>query len=176
MAVLGINDFKSKLIGGGARNNLFEVTCNFPAYAGGDSELASFLIKATQLPASTVTPITIPFRGRHLNIAGDRSFDPWGITIINDADMSIRNAFERWVGNINNNVDNTGLVDPATYMVDMAVSQLDKAGEVTKQYVIRGAWPSAVSAIDLSYDSENAIEEFTVELQMMYWESPESAV
>lgn len=176
MATLGINDFKSKLVGGGARNNLFQVTCNFPAYAGGNSELASFLIKATQLPASTISPIVVPFRGRHLNIAGDRSFDPWGITIINDANMSLRNSFERWVGNINNNQFNTGLVNPASYMVDMSVTQLDKSGGATKTYIIRSCWPSSISAIDLSYDSENAIEEFSVQLEMLYWESPESAV
>jgi len=176
MATLGINDFKSKLVGGGARNNLFQVTCNFPAFAGGNSELASFLIKAAQLPSSIISPIVVPFRGRHLTIAGDRSFDPWNITIINDSNMSIRNAFERWVGNINNNAYNTGLVTPASYMVDMSVSQLDKTGRTTKTYIIRSAWPSVVSAIDLSYDTENAIEEFTVQLEMLYWESPESAV
>ena len=81
MAILGINDFKSKMIGGGARSNLFKVTCNFPAYAGGNSELAAFMIKAAQLPSSIIAPITVPFRGRQLQLAGDRTFEPWTIMV-----------------------------------------------------------------------------------------------
>ena len=174
MAILGINDFKSKLIGGGARNNLFKVTCNFPAYARGNVELASFMIKTAQLPSSIITPITIPFRGRQLQIAGDRQFEAWGISVINDTSMDIRNSFERWMSGINANAVNTGRSNPADYTVDMAVEQLNKAGEVTKRYDLRGVFPTAVSAIDLSFDSENTVEEFSVELQMLYWESKQS--
>lgn len=174
MAILGINDFKSKLIGGGARNNLFKVTCNFPAYARGNVELASFMIKTAQLPSSIITPITIPFRGRQLQIAGDRQFEAWGISVINDTGMDIRNSFERWMSGINANAVNTGRSNPADYTVDMAVEQLNKAGEVTKRYDLRGVFPTAVSAIDLSFDSENTVEEFSVELQMLYWESEQS--
>jgi hypothetical protein len=174
MAILGINDFKSKLIGGGARNNLFKVTCNFPAYARGNVELASFMIKTAQLPSSIITPITIPFRGRQLQIAGDRQFEAWGISVINDTSMDIRNSFERWMSGINANAVNTGRSNPADYTVDMAVEQLNKAGEVTKRYDLRGVFPTAVSAIDLSFDSENTVEEFSVELQMLYWESEQS--
>lgn len=174
MAILGINDFKSKLVGGGARNNLFKVTCNFPAYARGNVELASFMIKSAQLPSSIITPITIPFRGRQMQIAGDRQFEAWGISVINDTGMEIRNSFERWMGGINGNAINTGLSNPADYTVDMAVEQLNKAGDVTKRYDLRGVFPTAVSAIDLSFDSENTVEEFSVELQMLYWESDQS--
>lgn len=174
MAILGINDFKSKLVGGGARNNLFKVTCNFPAYARGNVELASFMIKSAQLPSSIITPITIPFRGRQLQIAGDRQFEAWGISVINDTGMEIRNSFERWMSGINANAINTGRSNPADYTVDMAVEQLNKAGDVTKRYDLRGVFPSAVSAIDLSFDSENTVEEFSVELQMLYWESEQS--
>jgi hypothetical protein len=171
MAILGINDFKSKLIGGGARNNLFKVTCNFPAYAQGNTELAAFMIKAAQLPSSIISPIVIPFRGRQLNIAGDRTFEPWGITIINDTGMEIRNSFERWMNGINAHTANTGLSNPTSYMADMIVEQLDKGGNSTKRYDIRGCFPTAVSAIDVSSDAENTIEEFSVELQVTYWES-----
>lgn len=174
MAILGINDFKSKLVGGGARNNLFKVTCNFPAYARGNVELASFMIKSAQLPSSIITPITIPFRGRQLQIAGDRQFEAWGISVINDTGMEIRNSFERWMSGINANAINTGRSNPADYTVDMAVEQLNKAGDVTKRYDLRGVFPSAISAIDLSFDSENTVEEFSVELQMLYWESEQS--
>jgi len=176
MAILGINDFKSKLVGGGARNNLFKVTCNFPAYAAGNVELSAFMIKAAQLPSSIINPITIPFRGRQMQIAGDRVFEAWGITVINDTNMEIRNAFERWMSGINGNELNTGRSNPADYTVDMAVEQLNKSGEVTKRYDLRGVFPTSVSAIDLSYDSENTIEEFGVELQMLYWESAQSKV
>ena len=171
MAILGINDFKSKLIGGGARSNLFKVTCNFPAYAGGNSELAAFMIKAAQLPSSIIAPITVPFRGRQLQLAGDRTFEPWTITVINDTTMDIRNAFERWMNGINGHTTNTGLANPVDYTADMIVEQLNKAGEVTKKYDIRGTFPTNISAIDVSNDSENTIEEFTVELQVLYWES-----
>ena len=171
MAILGVDDFKSKLVGGGARANLFKVTCGFPGYAGGDVELASFLIKGAQLPASIIAPITIPFRGRQLQIAGDRTFEPWSITVINDVNMEIRNAFERWMNGINQHNANTGIANPTDYSADMTVEQLDKEGNVTKRYVFRGTWPTNVSAIDVNYDSENTIEEFTVELQVQYWES-----
>jgi hypothetical protein len=171
MANLGINDFKAKLVGGGARNNLFKVTANFPAYAAGNVELASFLIKAAQLPSSLIAPITIPFRGRQLQIAGDRTFEAWGVTVINDTDFQLRNAFERWMNGINAHAANTGETNPAQYMADLAVEQLDRQGQVLKRYDFRGCWPSAVSAIDVSYDSENTIEEFGVEFQVTYWES-----
>lgn len=171
MAILGVDDFKSKLIGGGARSNLFKATINFPGYAQGDVELTSFMVKAAQLPASIVAPITIPFRGRQLQIAGDRTFEPWNITIINDVNMEVRNAFERWMNGINQHATNTGLTNPTDYQADMIIEQLDKDGNATKRYDIRGCFPTNVSAIDVSYDSENTIEEFTVELQVQYWES-----
>ena len=171
MAILGVDDFKSKLIGGGARPNLFKATVNYPAYAAGDSELSSFLCKAAQLPASIIAQLDVPFRGRQLKIAGDRTFENWTITIINDSNMEVRNAFERWMNGINANEANSGLLNPNDYMADMAVEQIDRAGNVTKKYEIRGAYPVNVSGIDLSYDTNDAIEEFTVELAFQYWES-----
>lgn len=171
MAILGVDDFKSKLVGGGARANLFKATINFPAYAGGDVELTSFMCKTAALPASNLTPIVLPFRGRQLKIAGDRTFEPWTVTIINDANSSIRNAFERWMNGINQHSANTGLVNPTDYQADLIVEQLDKGGEVTKRYDFRGAFPVNVSEIAVSYDAENAIEEFTVTLEYQYWES-----
>jgi hypothetical protein len=171
MANLGINDFKSKLVGGGARNNLFKVTANFPGYAAGNVELASFMIKAAQLPSSIIAPITVPFRGRQLQIAGDRVFEAWGVTVINDTNFTLRNAFERWMNGINAHATNTGLTRPSSYMADLAVEQLNKDGQVLKKYDFRGCWVSNVSAIDLSYDAENTIEEFGVEFQITYWES-----
>ena len=171
MAILGVDDFKSKLTGGGARPNLFKATINFPAYAGGDTEFTSFMVKGAGLPASVVSSIDVPFRGRQLKIAGDRTFEPWTITVINDAEMRVRNSFETWMNGINEHVNNTGLSNPVDYQADMIVEQLDKDGNVTKTYTLRGAFPINVSQIDLSYDQSDAIEEFTVEINYQYWES-----
>ena len=171
MAILGVDDFKAKLTGGGARPNLFKATINFPAYAGGDSEFTSFMVKGAGLPSSTIANIDVPFRGRQLKIAGDRTFEPWTITIINDSEMKVRNAFETWMNGINEHVNNTGLQNPTDYQADMIVEQLGKDGAVTKEYKIRGAFPTNVSQIELSYDTNDQIEEFTVEINYQYWES-----
>ena len=171
MANLGVDDFKSKLIGGGARTNLFQVTPNFPGFAGGDVELTSFMCKAASLPASTITNIEVPFRGRKLNIAGDRIFEPWTITIINDGAMSIRSAFERWMDGINSHTENTGLANPNDYMADLYIEQLAKDGDTIKRYDIRGAYPSELAAIEMSYENENMIGEFTVIMNYQYWTS-----
>jgi hypothetical protein len=171
MAILGVDDFKSKLVGGGARANMFKATVNFPGYAGGDVELTSFMIKAAQLPASIVAPITVPFRGRQLQIAGDRTFEPWTVTIINDTGFEVRDAMERWMNGINQHNANTGLTNPTDYQADLTVEQLDKAGDVVKTYTFRGCFPTNISTVELSYDSENQIEEFTAEFQVQYWES-----
>ena len=172
MAILGVDDFKSKLTGGGARANLFKATVNFPSYvATSDVELTSFLCKGVQIPSSVIAPITIPFRGRQLQMAGDRTFEPLTLTVINDASFVVRNAFESWANGINNFAENTGLSDMNDYICDVVVEQLNKAGETTKKYDFRGCWPSNISTIDLNYDTENTIEEFTVELQVQYWES-----
>ena len=171
MAILGVDDFKAKLRGGGARPNLFKATINFPAYAGGDVETSSFLCEAAQLPGSTISPIIVPFRGRQLKMAGDRTFDAWSPTIINDTDFVIRNSMERWMNGMNAHSANTGLTNVVDYEADLLVEQLDKDGSTIKTYNFRGCFPTAVSPIDLSYASESEIERFTVEFQVQYWES-----
>ena len=171
MAILGVDDFKSKLRGGGARPNLFKATINFPAYAGGDVELTSFLCEAAQLPGSTLGTIIVPFRGRQLKMAGDRTFDVWSPTIINDTDFNVRNAMERWMNGMNAHNENTGLNNPVQYEADLLVEQIDKDGSTLKTYNFRGCFPTNVGAIDLNYDTTGAIEEFPVEFQIQYWES-----
>jgi len=171
MAILGVDDFKSKLVGGGARSNMFKVTCNFPGYAQGDVELSSFMIKGAQFPSSVVAPVPVLFRGRQLQLAGDRTFEPVSLTVINDVGFEVRNAFERWMNGINEHNNNSGLSNPTDYQADMIIEQLNKAGEVTKTYDLRGVFPTNLSTIELSYDNENQIEEFTVEMQVQYWES-----
>ena len=171
MAILGVDDFKSKLKGGGARPNLFNCKLNFPAYALGDAELTSFMCKAAALPSSSVGLITVPFRGRQLKIAGDRVFETWTVTVINDTDFSVRDAMERWMNGINSHNANTGFNDPAEYQTDLSVEQLDKDGIVLKTYNFRSCFPTNIAAIELSYETVDAVEEFTVEFQVQYWES-----
>ena len=195
-----ISQFKSTLSGGGARANLFEVDISFPggpndaigAFFDGELQRKfQFLCKAAQLPASNVSPIEIPFRGRTLKVAGDRTVDPWTITIINDENFAIRTAFEKWMNAINKMSDASGLTTPASYMGNATVRQLGRgvstidrgtpfssnengAGGATNAIALRtytfvDIFPTNVSAIDVSYDSSDTIEEFTVELQVQYW-------
>jgi hypothetical protein len=171
MAILGVDDFKSKLKGGGARPNLFNCKLNFPAFALGDAELTSFMVKGAQLPSSNVTPITVPFRGRQLKIAGDRTFEEWTVTVINDTGFEVRDSMERWMNGINSHNANTGFNDPADYQTDLSVDQLDKDGLVIKTYNFRSCFPTVISAIDLNYDTVDTIEEFQVTFQVQYWES-----
>ena len=171
MATFKVDDLKSRLPGGGARANLFRATVEFPGYAGGDSNLISFLCKGAQLPASVVGQVDVPFRGQVLKVAGDRTYENWTVTIINDDLFRGRDAFERWMNGINQNKTNQGIVSPSTYQADMVVEQLTRDDLVAKTINIRGAFPINVSAIDLSYDTTDAIEEFTVEFAYQYWES-----
>jgi hypothetical protein len=168
----GIEDFKSKLTGGGARPNLFRVTLAWPGASGFDQEKASFLIKGATLPASVIGTVEVPFRGRKLKIAGDRTFETWTITVINDNNMVIRTAFENWMNLINAHSANVSAYvgnQSLGYMAQMQVQQLDRSENVLKEYTFVDAYPINVSAIELSYDTTDAIEEFTVELNYQYW-------
>ena len=168
-----ISNFKSKLTGGGARANLFEVVLTFPDVAQPDSAVldkARFLVKGANLPASNVAQIEVPFRGRVLKIAGDRTFDSWTVTVINDTDFAIRSAFERWQNTINRLSDNTGLVNPADYQADAYIYQLDRDGTTLRSYRFYDTFPTQVGQIELAYD-QPGIQEFTVELQVQYWEA-----
>ena len=168
-----ISDFKSKLTGGGARANLFEVVLTFPDAAAPAQEVldkSRFLVKGARLPASNIAQIEVPFRGRVLKIAGDRTFDSWTVTVINDTDFSIRSAFENWMNTINKLNDNTGLVNPADYQADAFVFQLDRSGETLRKYHFYDVFPTQVAPIELSYDAQG-IQEFQVELQVLYWEA-----
>ena len=168
-----INDFKAKLAGGGARNNQFKVTMPFPGYAqvGGEIEELAFLCKGTQLPAMTLGQFTVPFRGRQIKIAGDRTFEDWTITVLNDTNFKLRNAFERWSNGINNATDGEGLTNPADYQVDAFVDQLDRNGATIKSYTLRGVFPTEIAAIELAYDQNDAIEEFGVTFGYQFFES-----
>ena len=169
-----IDDFKANLIGGGARANQFRVTITPPSgiAIGLDVRRTSFLVRASNLPAQTLCEIAIPFRGRQIYIAGDRSFeDAWTVTFMNDTDFMIRNAMERWSNGINDLADNTGVIAPADYQTDLTVEQLDRDDTVLKTYIFRSAWPLTISQIDLTSDQADAIEEFEVTWRYQHFEA-----
>ena len=191
-----IDSFKNRLAQGGARPNLFEVSLAFPetlevdkSKAGPGGDDFRMLIKGAQLPASNVAEVVVPFRGRQLKVAGDRRFDPWTITVINDGDFLLREAFERWANFIIKVSDGSGTIQPSAYMADLTVSQLGRSPigdqnqsgldnsaklSVLRSYKMKGCWPSNVSALDLSYDTQDTIEEFQVTWQVQYWEAYDS--
>ena len=171
-----ISNFKSALIGGGARPNLFEVELTtLPAGIEWPADNFRYMCKASQLPASVIANIDIPFRGRIFKVAGDRTIEPWSITVINDEDFRIRNAFEEWMEQIAKLDNNLGATLPESYMTNATVFQLGRgsvpnsvdsdgnANSVLKEYEFIDIFRTTISAIDLSYDSSDTIEEFTVD-------------
>ena len=168
-----INEFKSRLRGGGARANQFKVTLPFPGYAavGGETSDLAFLCKATAIPGQTVGNVPIDFRGRKLNIAGDRTFEPWSITVLNDTDFSIRREMERWMNGINDTVNNTGATSPDSYRVDMIVQQLDRDDTVLKTYILRNCFPLVVGEVALSSAEATEIETFDVTWKYQHFEA-----
>ena len=168
-----INDFKSRLRGGGARANQFKVTLPFPGYAavGGETSDMAFLCTATSTPASNVAEVAVPFRGRSLYVAGDRTFDTWTTTVLNDTDFKIYRAVERWLNGINNMTDNEGIANPADYQVDAFVDHLDRNGSTLKSWTFRGLFPTALPGIALAYGTNDAVETFDVTWRYQYFET-----
>ena len=171
-----INEFKSRLQGGGARANQFKVTLNFPGYAevGGETSDLSYLCTATSIPGQTLGVATVPFRGRILNLVGDRTFSPWSITVLNDTNFKIYRAFERWMNAMNNMTDNEGLTNPGNYQVDIIVKHLDRNGATLKVYILRGAFPTTLADIDLSAGDNDTVETFTCAFTYQYFETDTS--
>ena len=187
-----ISEFRSQPDGVGLRPNLFEVQLDFPAGVdnGNLSTLVSdgkFFCKAAALPAANMGVIEVPFRGRQLKVAGDRTFDTWTVTIVNDTDMGLRGAFERWVNMLGTADSGQGRTNPSTYQKELYVYQLGRAlpgssgsssefadtniNPALRRYKFWGCFPTAVSQIDLAFDNNDAISEFTVEFQVQWWES-----
>ena len=180
-----LTQFKSILKGGGARPNLFEVSISgFPGSTKEAQTDLQFLVKGAQLPESTVGLVEVPFRGRTFKVAGDRTFAPWSITVINDTDFAIRNSMEDWMQTIAQYQDGSGATLPTDYMRSAEVTQLfinktdikstggndiSNNTNFAGRYKFYDIWPTNVSAIDLSFDSSDVIEEFTVEFQVNYW-------
>jgi len=168
----------------GVRNNLFVVEFTFPSVMGSEApnlDTVNMLCKAAALPASNLGVIEVPFRGRTVKIAGDRTFDTWTVTVINDRNQTIRHGFEKWLEGINrHNANNASTFVPDSsgtgYTKDLVVKQLernaglgDDSGSVLRTYTLAGAFPTNISQIDLAYDSNDQIEDFTVEFQYQYW-------
>ena len=183
-----ISQFKSALSGGGARPNLFEVELTtFPAGISWDADKFKYLCKAAALPGSNVASIDVPFRGRTFKVAGDRTIDAWTVTIINDEDFKLRRAFESWTELIAKLDNNLGATSPNAYMSNATVYQLGRGSQINSTtnagadssvlaaYKFVDIFPTSVSPIDLSYDSGDTIEEFTVEFQVQSYEIISSA-
>ena len=195
MAIRTITDFKSRLAGGGARPNLFKV--DIGAFGGPttDTDLGwsadgaqrdfQFLCKASSMPTQTIGSVDVPFRGRILKVAGDRTFEPWSVTVINDESFNVRSAFEAWGRKNNDLTTGSGAVEPQSYMGRGQIRQLSRSAtvagatggtatfdagdqKVVHEYQVEDIWPSEIGSIDLSYESSDAIEEFTVTFQVQY--------
>ena len=191
MALRTISQFKGQLAGGGVRPNLFEVTLNFPNGSGqslsfmsndtqptaaeqqiataGVADKIPFLVKAAALPASNISPVEVPFRGRVLKVAGERTFDTWTVTVLNDTDFRIRTSMEQWMNGISRLTNGSGEVNPSDYTADANVDQLGRNGEIHRRYNFVVLFPTNISEIPLSFDTTDTIEEFTVEFQVLYW-------
>jgi hypothetical protein len=176
-----VNEFRSQMQGDGARPNLFEVSMPFPAFAlpGNAQTKMSFMCKTAQLPGSAVGSVPVQYFGRELKFAGNRTFTDWTVSVINDEDFVIRNAFERWMNGINSHAGNLRSAAAATslgYTVDSEVRQYGKQGDVLKRYKFIGVFPTDLSPIDVDWGSNDSIEEFTVSLTYQWWESTEDSV
>ena len=185
-----LSQFKAKLAGGAARANLFEVSIpTFPSSISGawgpgdDAEngIFKFLCKSANLPASNIGSIDIPFRGRILKVAGDRTFDDWTVSVINDEDFKLRTAFEQWANIMSKLDDATGVTNPSSYMTDAYVQQLGRGrapstgtndggdSTVLRTYKFYDIWPTTIDEIALSYDTGDSIEEFGVTFKVQYF-------
>ena len=182
-----ITDFRDRLVGGGARPNQFEVVIDLPAQVSKNKnrdENMRFLIKAAEIPAANIGNIPVPFRGRVLPVAGDRTFDPWTVTVINDAQFNIRDAMEQWSNLINDLQFDVGDINPADYQTKAEVFQLSrqsqgsggqsagKGGEIIqtlRTYNFEGIYPTEVSSIALDYGATDQVEEFQVTFNYLFW-------
>ena len=168
-----IDDFKANLIGGGARANQFRVTITPPSgiAIGLDVRRTSFLCTASNLPASTLGEIAVPFRGRNIYVSGDRPApETWTTTFYNDTDFMIRNAMERWQNGINDYANNTGVTAPSDYQTDIFVEQLDRDDTTLKTYIFRACYPLTVAAIELSSAEATELETYEVTCRYQHFE------
>lgn len=177
---MSILNFKANLLQGGARANQFRVLLQFPAAlpiigATDAARKGIFLCEAASLPGQTVNITPLMYRGREVKLAGERRFDNWQVTVINDGDFAIHTAFEQWMNAINNLRENTGVLNPASYVADMEVEQLDRNSSLTqtslKSYFFKNAWPTSITPIQLNFGDNDNVERFQVEFALDWFES-----
>jgi hypothetical protein len=175
-----ISEFRSQMQYDGARPNLFEVTMAFPSFSDpGATRKLTFMCKTSQLPGSTVNPIIVPYFGREIKLAGNRTFPEWSITIINDEDFVVRNAFEKWLNGINShrfNLRDGSAGFPEGYTQDAQVTQYGKTGDTLRRYNFIGSFPTDLSPIDLDWGANDTVEEYTVTLNYQWWEIIEAGI
>ena len=168
-----IENFKAELSGGGVRPTMFQVELLFPTNAVGNeatiTENGIFLCKASQIPASNVGNIDVPFRGRKLKVAGDRAFDDWTVTITNATNFDLRESMEKWSEIIQNHNFANGANALEDYFASAIVRQLDRTGEQIRAYKFHGIWPTSVAQIDLDMDNNDTVEDFEVTFSVQYW-------
>jgi len=167
-----ISEFKAQMRGGGARPNQFRVELTFPAFVGqatAAGNAAQFLCKSSTLPGSFIEDAMVNYRGRPVHFAGERTFQPWTVTVFNDTDFLIRNVVERWSNGIINYDATNGILRPTDYQVDMSVHQLDRNDNVIKTYKLFDAYPTVVAPIQLDFDANNQIETFDIEFVFNYF-------
>tara|TARA_Y100000310_G_scaffold322543_1_gene381700 strand:- start:1031 stop:1654 length:624 start_codon:yes stop_codon:yes gene_type:complete len=175
---MNINQFRQSLAGGGARPNLFAVELNAPPGLSGDfggKRAAPFMIKTSSIPGVNIGPVDVPYMGRILKLAGNTTFDDWETTIINDEDFRVRRMVEAWAELINGKADNlASSSSPDQYMANASVVQFSKTGKPIREYSMIGAFPTAIAPIELGWDSNDALEEFSVTWAFSWWETKDT--
>ena len=173
MSQRSIEDFKAILQGGGVRPTMFQVELTFPTGVSRNNNRltndGTFLIKATQLPASTIGVIDVPFRGRKLKVSGDREFADWNVNILNDVSFGLREGLEEWSERIQNHNYALGAPELNDYYASAIVRQLDRDGRQLRAYSFEGIWPREIEAISLDFESNNAVEDYGVTFAVQYW-------
>lgn len=166
-----INEMRAKLVGGGARPSLFSVNIFNPVDGRADNDL-QFMVKATSIPASTLSQIEVPYFGRVMKVAGTRTYEDWSVTVINDENFSVRASLEEWSKRINTyagNIRDFASPSPNEYKSTAEVTQYGKTGEILRVYRFNGLFPLVVSPIELNWESGNQIEEFQCSFAYDYW-------
>ena len=169
-----VNTFRSELRGSGARPNLFQVEMTMPTGPGEASSLMTFMCKGSQIPGADIGLVEVPYFGRNIKLAGNRTFAEWTTTVINDENFLVHSAFVNWMNAINNHGENLQTLDRSDYQIDADVVQFGKDGDIIKQIRMVNAWPSSIPAIELGWDQNDALEEFAVTWQYDFWEIADS--
>jgi hypothetical protein len=170
--IFNVDQFKANMIGGGARANQFFVGLIFPSYVTAGllaTAQSAFLVNSAALPGSIVNPTIVPYRGREVKFAGERIFQPWTVTVLNDVSFNIRNRLEQWMNGMNGAADGTGRTNPRDYQTNIYVTQLDRNNAPLKSYTLNSAFPVDIGDISLNYGDNDTIETYTVTFQYQHF-------